>query len=103
VFNLGTTSVENNKWRPVIESWLIELQNITIDTVATTVAENDIFLGKGFLATSCHSRYNDVLVLATEVKKVFMNELTGEADPLVLPVMQKAFNAAIHANTKQIL
>jgi hypothetical protein len=103
MFNLGTTSVGNNKWRPAIESWLTDLQNISIDSVSTTVAENDIFLGKGFLATSCHSRYNDVLVLATEVKKVFMNELTGEADPLVLPMMQKAFNAAIHANTKQVV
>ncbi len=95
VFNLGTTSVTNENWRPVIAAWLKELKNITIESVVTTVAENDIFLGKGFLATSCHERYENVLVLATEVKKVFMDELTGEPDPVVLPEMQKAFNAAI--------
>ena len=39
--------------------------------------------------------YDDVLVLATEVKKVFMNELTGKAEPVVLPSMQKNYNAAV--------
>lgn len=100
VFNLGTSSVTNTTWQPVIADWLESLRGIHVENVETTVAENDIFHGKGFLATTSHSRYKNVLVLATEVKKVFMNELTGKADPLILPQLQQEFNAAIEVNTK---
>lgn len=99
VFNLGTSTVRDEKWRPVIEQWLAQLGSIVVDGIDISVAENDIFLGKGCLARHCHSRYDNVLVLATELKKVFMNELTGEADEQVLPAIQTQFSAAVTANT----
>jgi len=99
VFNLGTTSVKHEKWRPVIETWLAALKAIPVDGVDITAAENDIFYGKGNLAAHCHSLYDDVLVLATEVKKVFMDELTGEADAVVLPSLQNNFNKIVSDNT----
>jgi len=42
-------------------------------------------------------------VLATEAKKVFMNELTGEIDPIVLPSLQKAYNASITEHTAKYI
>lgn len=95
VFNLGTTSVKSDSWHPIIESWLKALEDIKVDGAQITAAENDIFYGKGYLAAHCHGLYDNVLVLATEVKKVFMNELTGEADPVVLPSMQKVYNETV--------
>ena len=95
VFNLGTSSVKSDSWRPIIDSWLAALKNIKVDGVITTAAENDIFYGKGQLAAHCHGLYDNVLVLATEAKKVFMNELTGQADSLVLPSLQKEYNAIV--------
>lgn len=92
VFNLGTSTANNTKWREEIDRWLAALTNIKVDGIDITAAENDIFQGKGFLAGYCHERHDNVLVLATEVKKVFMDELTGEADPQVLPSMQQQFN-----------
>lgn len=103
VLNLGTTSVKSEKWRPVINSWLVSLQAMQVDGVEVTAAENDIFFGKGYLAAFCHGNYDNVLVLATEAKKVFMNELTGEADPIVLPSLQKAYNVSIANHTRQYL
>ncbi len=99
VLNLGTTSVKSEKWRPVIDRWLANLQAMQVDGIEVTAAENDIFFGKGYLAAFCHGNYDNVLVLATEAKKVFMNELTGEADPIVLPSLQKAYNASIAKHT----
>lgn len=92
VFNIGTSTVHDKRWRPVIKAWLETLTTIPINGVAITAAENDIFQGKGFLAGYCHNKYENALVLATEVKKVFMDELTGEADRKVLPSMQHQFN-----------
>jgi len=99
VFNLGTTSIKSDSWRPVIDAWLNSLQNMSVDGVQVTAAENDIFYGKGYLAAHCHGLYDNVMVLATESKKVFMNELTGEADKVVLPSLQKAYNQAVRSNT----
>lgn len=99
VLNLGTTSVKNEKWRPVIDSWLTALKGMKVDGIEVTAAENDIFYGKGFLAGFCHGKYDNVLVLATEAKKVFMDELTGEANSIVLPSLQKEYNATVAQHT----
>lgn len=99
VFNLGTTSVKSDSWRPLIDAWLKALQEMSVEAVDITAAENDIFYGKGNLAGHCHGLYDNVLVLATETKKVFMNELTGEEEKHVLPSLQKAYNQAVANNT----
>lgn len=100
VFNLGTSSVKSDSWRPIIDSWLLAMKNLKVDGVEITAAENDIFYGKGQLAAHCHGLYDNVLVLATEAKKVFMNELTGEADPVVLPSLQKQYNAMVRQHIR---
>ena len=100
VFNLGTSSVKHEKWRPAIDSWLTQLKEMSVDGVDVTAAENDIFYGKGNLAAHCHGLYDNVLVLATEVKKVFMDEITGEEDKRVLPSLQQAFNESVSKNTE---
>lgn len=102
VFNLGTTSVKSDSWRPVIDSWLQALKNMQVDGLEVTAAENNIFYGKGYLAAHCHGLYDNVLVLATEVKKVFMNELTGEADTQVLPSMQKEYNKTVRQHIESL-
>ncbi len=98
VFNLGTSTVKSDSWRPVIDAWLEALKNMPVEGVEITAAENDIFYGKGYLAGYCHEKYDNVLVLATESKKVFMNELTGEADKVVLPSMQGLYNQTVEAH-----
>jgi len=103
LFNLGTTTVATNKWRPAISNILAALKKIQLPDVQTTVAENDIFLGKGYLAVSVHNRFDNVMVLAVEVKKIFMNETTGEADPQILPQLQQVFNATLLANTRSYM
>ncbi|WP_019028462.1 N-formylglutamate amidohydrolase [Colwellia piezophila] len=100
VINLGTTSVKGEQWRPIIDSWLSALQNMKVDGIEITAAENDIFYGKGHLAGFCHSRYDNVLVLATEAKKVFMDELTGQADEVVLPSLQRVYNETVAKHTQ---
>ncbi len=102
VFNLGTSSVKSEKWRPIIDSWLDILNNIKVEGVQITAAENDIFSGKGQLAAHCHGLYDNVLVLATEVKKVFMNEMTGQAEAIVLPSLQKEYNAYVTKHIQSI-
>lgn len=100
VFNIGTSTVTNENWQPVVAAWLTALQGIEIDGLRITAAENDIFYGKGFLASHCHEHYDNVLVLATEVKKVFMDELTGEPDTEILRSLQHIFNSTVSQHSK---
>ena len=100
VFNVGTSSVKGEQWRPIIDNWLCALQSMNVDGIDVTAAENDIFYGKGRLAGFCHSRYDNVLVLATEAKKVFMDELTGLPDDLVLPSLQQVYNNTVAQHTQ---
>lgn len=99
VINLGTTSVKGEHWRSIINAWLSDLQKMKVDGLEVNAAENDIFYGKGQLAAFCHTKYDSALVLATETKKVFMDELTGIADPVVLPSLQKAYNETVAKHT----
>ena len=103
VFNLGTTSVKSEKWRPVIDSWVAALKGMQVDGLEVTAAENDIFFGKGFLAGYCHANYDNVLVLATETKKVFMDELAGQANSIVLPSLQKSYNTTVAQHTNDYI
>ena len=103
VFNLGTSSVKSEKWRPVIDSWLTALKCMQVDGLEVTAAENDIFFGKGFLAGYCHAKYDNVLVLATETKKVFMDELAGQANSIVLPSLQKSYNTTVAQHTNNYI
>lgn len=100
VFNVGTTSVKGEQWRAIIDSWLTALQGMQVDSVKVIAAENDIFYGKGYLAAFCHGKYEQVLVLATETKKVFMDELTGQANTVVLPSLKQAYNDTIAQHTQ---
>ena len=101
IFNLGTITVNKSRWKQHITKTLSVLQNIRIPGLDVTVAENDIFFGKGYLASSCHKRFNNVLVLPIEVKKIYMNELTGESDPAILPLLQEQINSCLKTLTKE--
>lgn len=103
VINIGTSSVKSEKWRPVIDSFITRLRGMNVPSLDITVAENDIFYGKGYLAQFCHERYDNVLVLATESKKVFMNELTGQAEADILPTYKAEYNKAIADHSKRYI
>nr|WP_252730482.1 N-formylglutamate amidohydrolase [Colwellia sp. E2M01] len=100
VINLGTSTVTGEQWRPIIDSWLSALKNMKVAGLEVSAAENDIFYGKGRLAGFCHSKYDNVLVLATETKKVFMDELTGEPDAVILPSLQQVYNDTMTQHTQ---
>lgn len=100
VINLGTSSVKGEHWRPIIDNWLDALSNMKVDGIEMTAAENDIFYGKGQLAAFCHGRFDNVVVLATETKKVFMDELTGKPDPVILPSLQQVYNDTVAAHSQ---
>jgi hypothetical protein len=77
VFNLGTAGLDRTKWKDPIDSWLENLRKISLPGIKTTVAENDVFSGNGELCKRLSQWDPRILVLPTEVSKVYMDEKKG--------------------------
>ncbi|SMC83971.1 N-formylglutamate amidohydrolase [Desulfocicer vacuolatum DSM 3385] len=97
VFNLGTESIDRSKWKEQIQAWLMALETISLPReITTTVSENEVFSGKGYLC-QCLSTWDDrILVLPTEVAKVYMDEHTGKVYDDVIGALANEFHRIIH-------
>lgn len=106
LFNVGTERIIKG-YEPTIEKWKTELANIRLTNVTTTVEENGPFYGRGYFLNRLHSLYPNCLVLATEVKKVFCDELTMESHPKIIRELGEQFKVAMlktsHFFTKKYL
>ena len=98
LFNIGTENVDTKKFGPVIENWKNELSSIEIPGVENVTAINDVFQGRGYNLEFITTNFSKTLVLATEVKKVYCNELTGAAYPKIIKVLQQKLKTAILNN-----
>ena len=102
VFNLGTAALDRSRWKPHIESWLDHLRGISLPGIDTTVAENEVFSGKGEFCKRLTQWDPRILVLPTEVSKVYMDELKGAIYPDVIKAIQRSFAEAmaLHSATE---
>jgi len=100
LFNIGTEQLDTQRWQTVIDRWTEQLAGIQLPGIAVRAAVNEVFYGRGYQATFVGNRFLNTLVLPTEVKKVFMDELTGEPFPDVLEVLQREFEQAISAHAQ---
>lgn len=81
LFDLGTSSLDQKKYRKHIDFVLSELGKITLPGVDTLVKENELFKGDGAIATSIMSNHPDAFVVSLITKKIFMDEKTGKGNP----------------------
>jgi len=95
VFNLGTQLIKNTAHRKYIDHWLSRLRKFRLPSIDVTVAENDVFGGNGYLLSYITSHFSNTLVLATEIKKIYCDELSGETYPLIIEKMASQFKDAI--------
>ena len=62
----------------VINHWNKRLNQVEMPDISMRSAIDEVFYGRGNLATVMKPYADNVLVLPTELKKTFMDELTGE-------------------------
>lgn len=99
VFNLGTGLVDRQRWAVAIEDWLDRLKAITIPGVMTTAAENRVFQGKGYLNRFLTNLDPRILVLSTEVAKVYMDEENGRVNQPTLAALRRGLGQAIRQHS----
>lgn len=78
--NVGTMRVEKKIWKPVIERLLDVLQKFNYEGRHLDVREN-IKFGGGEFAKWLSNKYGErICPVAVEIKKIFMDEWTGQPD-----------------------
>lgn len=80
-FNLGTGSMDRQRWAPVVDTFLEVARSSDALGRRPEVGENVRFLGGHFPAWVHQTFPETGCALAVEVKKFFMDEWTGVADP----------------------
>jgi len=90
-FNIGTEQLDKQRWGDVINHWNQRLNKIQMPDTAMRSALDEVFYGRGNLATVMKPYADNVLVLPTELKKTFMNELTGELHELFFNELKEQF------------
>ncbi|NQX85949.1 MAG: N-formylglutamate amidohydrolase [Flavobacteriaceae bacterium] len=74
-WNLGTSNVDNVRFFHYIESWRQSLSEIELpQAILSTAAINDTFKGNGYFLKFITKNFENTLVLATEIAKVYCDE-----------------------------
>ncbi len=98
LFNLGTALLDRRRWGGRIDAWLHELGRIEIPGIATTVEKNRVFTGAGELCRRLTGWDPRILVLPTEIAKVYMDEHTGTLHEPAIEAIGRGLRRAITAH-----
>lgn len=84
VFNVGTRQIDVERWGRIVDHYLALLTTISVSRLEIDAEADAIFEGRGYLIAHTNANFDRTLVLPTETKKVFMDELTGQAFQQIL-------------------
>ncbi|MCO6500536.1 MAG: flavohemoglobin expression-modulating QEGLA motif protein [Vicingus serpentipes] len=98
LFNIGIENLDKKKYKNYIDHWQTELSKIKLANITNETAINDVFYGRGYNLQFITKNFPNTLVLATEVKKIYCNELTGESYPKRIKDLQHQLKNAILNN-----
>jgi len=101
-WNLGTANVDNHRFNEDIEAWRESLGELHLPNgIQSTSKINDTFQGNGFFLKFISQNFQNTLVLATEIAKVYCDEYNYIMYPEVVAAVEKQLRERIvnHANT----
>ena len=98
LFNIGAERIDMNRFGAVVEHWRSELATIKLENLENISAINDVFYGRGYNLEYITNNFKNTLVLATEIKKVYCNELTGDDYPNIIKSLQQQLKLRILNN-----
>lgn len=93
--NLGTGTMERERWAPIIEQFINDLSQFDYLGEQLDVRENVKFKG-GQFARWTHENFPDsACVLSVEFKKFFMDEWTGDPDPIKIGAIHQGLETTV--------
>ncbi len=89
-WNLGTSNVDNERFREDIEAWRQSLSEIKLPYgIRSTADINNTFFGNGYFLKYITKNFKNTLVLATEIAKVYCDELSQVIYPEVVAAVEE--------------
>ncbi|MEM6541407.1 MAG: hypothetical protein AAF634_09600, partial [Bacteroidota bacterium] len=101
VWNLGTKNINNDRFGSIAASWSTKLEGIGVPYTPTTSQINDTFFGNGHFLKSITKNFENTLVLATEIAKVYCDELTGIVFPEVVKAVEEQLKDLIPLQARE--
>lgn len=89
VINLGTSNIDTARFGAEVEAWRQSLSELKLPEVPeTTAMVNDTFFGNGYFLKYITEHFQNILVLATEFKKIYCDELEQRIYPEVVQAIE---------------
>ncbi len=100
-WNLGTANIDNGRFGRIAESWreLLGRMDLSGD-LRSTSRINDTFQGNGYFLKFITENFDNTLVLATEIAKIYCDELTGEIYGEVVDTVTRQLDEFIPLQSK---
>ncbi len=99
VINLGTSNIDNDRFGTSVEAWRASLAELDLPGVSeTTSLVNDTFFGNGYFLKYITENFKNTLVLATEFKKIYCDELRQVIFPEVVAAITTQLPDKIRAH-----
>jgi hypothetical protein len=101
-WNLGTSNVDQERFKEDIASWSAALGKMKLPhNIPSTSKINDTFQGNGYFLKYITQNFDNTLVLATEIAKVYCDELSQIMYPEVVQAVERYLKTALkkHAET----
>ncbi len=101
-WNLGTSNIDNDRFGDSVEQWRTMLEKMKLPNgIESTSKINDTFQGNGYFLKYITQNFKNTLVLATEAKKVYCDELNQIIYPEVVNAIEKALQTdlKVHAQS----
>jgi len=102
VWNLGTANIDNNRFGELAISWSTKLGGMKLPhNIESTSKINDTFHGNGYFLKYITRNFDNTLVLATEISKVYCDELSGILYPEVVRSVEMQLKEIIPLQVKE--
>lgn len=90
VINLGTANIDNLRFGTFVENWRQSLSKLALPNgIESTSKINDTFQGNGYFLKYITKNFKNTLVLATEFKKIYCDEIGQIMYPEVVSAIEQ--------------
>lgn len=96
VVNLGTHNIDNERFGNLVELWRQSLSELKLPNgIESTSKCDDTFFGNGYFLKYITENFKNTLVLATEFKKIYCDELREIIFPEVVAAIEEQLQTKI--------
>lgn len=101
-WNLGTSNIDNERFGESVESWRQMLESIKLSNdIKQTAKINDTFQGNGYFLKYITNNFENTLVLATEIAKVYCDEYKQIIYPEVVASVEQQLKILIPKHAEE--